>query len=171
MQKLKVLAVEFRFHEGDTRRVEERVCQVGGDACRYRIRAEFVDDRYRPITLHHDRCRCSVGHDQLDMPPLKFGDELRDAIERIIGVEAFEAQRAGLVITLGSKSIAQCRDKRSRAFLVTAADKPHAHRLRAFHRRGAASRSRRFMHGWLLCVLSIDCGLGRGRPTLEIIIR
>ena len=79
MQELEALAVEFRLHQGDTRRVEKRVSQILGDARRYRIGAEFIDDRHRPITLHHDRCRRGMCHDKLDTPPLELRDKRRNA--------------------------------------------------------------------------------------------
>jgi hypothetical protein len=75
MQALKALAVEFRLHEGNARRVEERVRQIRCDARRYRIGAEFVDDWHHPITLHHDRRCRSMSHNELDAPPLKLRDE------------------------------------------------------------------------------------------------
>src|SRR5271165_406907 len=96
-------------------------------------------------------------HDELDAAPLK----LRDELKRIICVETFEAQRAGLVITLGGEPIAECSDKVSRTFLVAAAEEPHADRLRTIHRRNAqpnhnAAEHRKQiapLHGWMAPVL------------------
>ena len=81
MQKLGPLAVQLRLHQGNPRRVEERMRQVFCDARRYRIGAEFVDDWDRPIALHHNRRCCSMCHDQLDTPPLELRDELQNVLE------------------------------------------------------------------------------------------
>jgi hypothetical protein len=82
------------------------VRQVCRDACSYWIGAEFIDDGNCPITLHHNRRHCSVCHDELDVPPLKLRDEPRHTVERIIGIEALELQRARLLIALGGEPIA-----------------------------------------------------------------
>jgi len=137
MQELEALAVEFRLHQSDPGRVEERVRQVRCDARRYRIGTEFVDNRHRPVTLHHDRCRRSMCHDELDTPPLEFCDKRRDILERVISVQTFEVQCPRLMVALRGEPIAQCGDKCSRTFLVAAADEPHAHRLRGFRCRKA----------------------------------
>src|SRR6516164_7849281 len=76
-------------------------------------------------------------HDELDAPPLQFRDKRRNTFERIIGVKAFEAQRVGLVVTLGGEPVAECSDKTSRTFPVAAAEKPDARRRRAIYCRSA----------------------------------
>ena len=80
MQELETLAVELSPHQHNAGRVEERMRQIGCNAGRNRIGAEFVYDRNRPPLLDYNRHCHGMRNDQCNAPPIEFRDQGRDPL-------------------------------------------------------------------------------------------